>query len=100
MSSKINRAVVLLRHACFWLFGLFISSIVCHKESSTLDLFCPETKGWGGTYFTLSDRKMYFKHPENLSVCIIVAKIIASEVFSHCFLALGIIVCCGQCERT
>jgi hypothetical protein len=40
---------------------------------------------------------MYFQHPENLSLCTIVAKIIASAVFSHCFPVLGIIIFCGQC---
>ena len=43
---------------------------------------------------------MYFEHPENLSLCTIVAEIIASAVFSHCFPALGIIICCGQCGGT
>jgi hypothetical protein len=84
----------------FWWFGFFTSSIVWHKESNTLDLFHPETKGWGDTYLILSDRNMYFQHPKNLSLCTIVAKIIASAVFSHCFPALGIMICYGQCRGT
>jgi hypothetical protein len=66
-------------------------------QSNTLDLFDPETKGLRDTYLILSDGKMYFQHPINLSLCTIVVKIIASAVFSHCLPVLGIIICCGQC---
>jgi len=96
----ISWAVVLVCHMFFWLFGLFTSSIVWQRESNTMNMFHPETKGWGNTYLIVSDRKMYFQHPENLSLCTIVAEIIASAVFSHCFPALGIIICCGQCGGT
>jgi hypothetical protein len=46
-----------------------------------MDLFHPETKGCGDTYLILYDRKMYFQHPGNLSLCTIVAEIIAFAVF-------------------
>jgi hypothetical protein len=84
----------------FWLFGLFTSSIVWHKESNTMDLFHPETEGCGDTYLILSDGKTFFQHTGNLSLRPIVAEIIASAVFSHCFPAIGIIICCGQCGGT
>jgi len=99
-NSVVNRAVVLLCHMFFWLSGFFTSSIVWRIESNRLGLFHPGTGGWGDTYLILSDRKMYSQHPENLSLCTTVAKIIASAVFSHCFPALGIIICCGQCGGT
>ena len=89
-----------LSYVLLFFFSFFTSSIVWHKESNTVDLFDPETKGLGDMYLILSDRKMYFQHPDNLSLCTIVAKIIASAVFSHCFPALGIIICCGQCGGT